>query len=327
MDRRALIASGACAALAALGGPARAQPARRPARIGWLGIKGSGQAQDAVPLDGLRAGLRERGWIEGGNCIIDAQYGDFTTARDLTLALVQAKADLIVAQGGMIFRAREPAGATPLIFQINGDPVEAGLVASYARPGGTLTGVTNLSQELSAKRVELLKEALPQMSRLAAIANQGHPGWRLEHEATLAATRKLGLALTWLPVYKADEVPAALEAAGASGAQGLVAVPDNLILGQARAIAAFAQARRLPAISGWGEFTEAGNLMSYGPALREVFAMMASYADRILKGARPADLPIENPTRVELVVNRRLAQQLDLRLPPAILVRADRVAG
>ena len=305
---------------------ALAQQPRRFARIGWLGLNdGKDSSVHSVPLEGLRTGLHERGWVEGDNLFIEARSGGFDNAKELTAELLQVKVELIVAQGGMIFRARPFAGATPVIFHVNGDPVEAKLVESYARPGGTLTGVTNLSEELSGKRVELLKEVLPHMARLAAIANQGHPGWRVELNATQAAAKRFGLALIWLPVYSAKDLEAALDSAARGGAQGIVAIPDNLILNQANTIADFGAKRGIPAISGWGEFTDAGNLMSYGPALRDVYIKMASYADKLLRGAKPGDLPVENPTRFELVVNLNVARTLHLKIPQSILLRADRV--
>ena len=206
-----------------------AQQSKRVARIGWLGLSGGkGTSVPSVPLEGLRTGLRERGWVEGDNLVIEARSGGIEHAKELTGELLRAKVDLIVAEGGMIFRARPYAGATALVFHVNGDPVEAKLVESYARPGGTLTGVTNLSDELSGKRVELLRETLPHMTRLAAIANQGHPGWRVELNATQAAAKQFGLSLNWLPVYSAKDVEAALDSALRDGAQGIVAVPGRV---------------------------------------------------------------------------------------------------
>jgi putative ABC transport system substrate-binding protein len=191
----------AAGGLIAHGPVAFAQQPERVARIGWLGLShGTDPASASIPLAGLRAGLRERGWVEGRNLVIEARYGGFDNAKDLTAELLQAKVDLIVAEGGMVFRARPFVGATPLLFHVNGDPVQAKLVDSYARPGGTMTGVTNLSAELSGKRVELLKTALPRMTRCAAIANQGHPGWQVESDATRDAAGRLKLELTWLPV-------------------------------------------------------------------------------------------------------------------------------
>jgi len=294
-------------------------------RIGWLGLREEKDPGQSVPLEGLRAGLRDRGWVEGSNLIIEMRSGNFANAQQLATELVESKVELIVAQGGMIFRVLGAAGTTPLLFHINGDPVDAKLVASYARPGGTRTGVTNLSESLSGKRVQLLKEALPDMTRFAAIANEGHPGWRVELNATEAAAKQLGLTLNWLPVFAAKDFAAALEAAERSGAQGLVAIPDNLILNQAKATAEFTLKTGIPAISGWAEFAAAGNLMSYGPILRDVYSKLAAYADKLLKGAKPEDLPVENPTRFEMVVNLNAAKTLKLKLPQSLLVRADRV--
>ncbi len=308
------------------GGPGAMAQTDRVARIGWLGLShGTDPASPSIPLAGLRAGLRERGWVEGRNLVIEARYGGFDNAKDLTAELLQAKVDLLVAEGGMVFRARPFVGATPLLFHVNGDPVQAKLVDSYARPGGTMTGVTNLSAELSGKRVELLKTALPRMTRCAAIANQGHPGWQVESDATRDAAGRLKLELTWLPVYGAGDFAAAFDTVARSGAQGLFAVPDNLILSQAQTIGEFGARRGIPAISGSSEFTEAGNLMSYGPIQRDVYARLGEYADRLLRGAKPGDLPVENPTRFELVVNLKVARALNLNIPQSVLVRADRV--
>lgn len=304
---------------------ALAQPTR-VARIGWLGLaNGSAPSSASVPLAGLRAGLRERGWVEGRNLAIETRHGGFDDAEELTSQLLRAQVELIVTEGGMIFRAWRHAGDTPLLFQINGDPVEAKLVGSYARPGGTMTGVTNLSAELSAKRVELLKTALPQMTRCAAIANQGHPGWQVESDATRAAAARLNLELTWLPVYAPGDFAPALDAVARSGAQGLIAVPDNLTLAQAKAFAEFGARQRVPAISGSGEFADAGNLMSYGPVQYDTYVKLGSYADKVLRGAKPGELPVENPTRFELVINLKLARSLKMSVAPPVLLRADRL--
>ena len=321
--RRFLIAAGALIADPIAG---YAQAPARARRVGWLGLSdGKDSSSPSVALEGLRAGLRERGWVEGDNLVIVARSGNYANATSLTEELLQAKVELIVAQGGMFFGARRVAGATPLIFHVNGDPVEAKLVASYARPGGTFTGVTNLSEELSTKRVELLSEALPHMKRLAAIANQGHPGWHVELEATQAAAKRLGLDLQWLPVYSAKDFQSAFQATAGGGANGLVAVPDNLMLSQAKSIAEFGAKQKIPAISGWGSFADAGNLMSYGPVLRDVYVKMAQYADKLLTGATAAELPVENPSRFELVINLKTASDLGIVIPRSVLLRADRM--
>jgi putative tryptophan/tyrosine transport system substrate-binding protein len=307
-----------------LAGAVRAQESRRPPSIGWLGVHSDSTAP-SVALEGLRAGLRERGWIEGQNLVIEQRSGNFTHAAELAAQLVQAQVSLIVAEGGMIFRILAVSETMPLLFHVNGDPVEAKLVASYARPGGNRTGMTSLSEQLSAKRVELLAQALPTMKKIAAIANQGHPGWPVEHQATTAAARQLGLYLTWLPVYARTDVAPALDSAARSGATGIVAVPDNLLFSMAPAFAEFGARTGLAAISSTASFAEAGNLMSYGPVLRDVYVKLASYADRILRGAKPADLPVEIPDRVELVLNARVARAANIRLPPTLMARADRL--
>ncbi len=321
--RRLLVAAGASLAAPLC---SFAQPKKRVARVGWLGLSAAAGATGAsIPLEGLRAGLRERGWIEGDNLILEMRNGNFGNAHQLATELVQSKIEVLVAEGGLVFRVREAAGTTPLVFHINGDPVEAKLVASYPRPGGNMTGLTALSAELSGKRVELLREALPHLTRFAAIANQGHPGWQVEHKATLAAAEKLGLPVTWLPVFAQPDFGPALDAVARAGAQGVIAVPDNLTLGQARAFADFTARHKVPAVSGYAEFTSAGNFMSYGPVLRDSYARMASYVDRLLKGASPGDLPVENPTRFELVVNMGIARAHALKVSQSILLRADRV--
>ena len=319
--RQLLIGAGAM-----LASPVVRAQARRVAKVGWLGVVDpAAPSAPSVPLEGLRAGLRQLGWVEGENLQIEIRAGNFGNARDLTTALVQANVDVIVAQGGMVFRAHPFAGATPMLFQVNGDPVEAKLVASYARPGGTLTGVTNLSSQLSAKRVEYLKEALPHITRIAAVANQGHPGARMEEEATATAAKQLSVGLGWYPVHSAQDFTAAFEGIARDGAQGVIAIPDGLMINQAKAIGEFSSTRGIPVMSGFAEMTAAGSLMSYGPVLRESYAKLATYVDKLLKGAKAADLPVENPTRFEMVINLKVAKTLNVKLPQALLVRADRV--
>ena len=319
--RKFVIAAGAM-----LASPILAAQSRRVAKVGWLGVADPvAPSAPSIPLEGLRAGLRQLGWVEGENLQIEIRSGNFGNAKDLATALVQANVDVIVAQGGMVFRAHPFTGTTPMLFQVNGDPVEAKLVASYARPGGNLTGVTNLSSHLSAKRVEFLKEALPNATRISAVANQGHPGVRLEQQATSVAAKQLGLSLSWFPVHSAQDFAGAFEAIVRDGAHGLIAVPDGLMINQSKAIAEFSGTRGIPVMSGFAEMTAAGSLISYGPILRENYAKLASYVDKLLKGAKAADLPVENPTRFELVINLKVAKALSLKLPQPLLVRADRV--
>jgi putative ABC transport system substrate-binding protein len=212
-----------------------------------------------------------------------------------------------------------------MVFGINGDPVEAGLVASLARPGGNLTGITALTLSLTGKRLEMLKEARPGLVRVAALANASHPGVQAELRESRAAAARLGLALQYVPVSSAKDFDAAFAAIAAEGAQALLAFPDTLMNAQARVIADFALQRRLPTVSGWAEFTQAGNLMSYGPNLHAFYRHLAGPVDKLLRGAKPADLPVEQPTQFELVINLKTAKALGLAIPPSLLLRADEV--
>lgn len=307
---------------------ARGQSTGKTANIGWLGWTGGpGAVASAVPLEALKAGLAGRGWQQGRNLRLEVRSGDSSDARELTRELMQAKVDIIVAQGPMVFGARVNAGNVPIVFNINGDPVEANLVSSLSRPGANLTGVTALSEELAGKRLQLLKEAAPHITRVAAIANQAHPGVQTEYKATMAAAQRLGLSLTWVPVHAVADFERACSAIAGDGAEALVAIPDNLINRQAKSIAEFASRRRLPTVSGWAEFAEAGNLLSYGPNQHAYFGHVAVYVDKLLRGARPADLPVEQPTVFELVVNLAAAKSIGLALPRPVMLRADRTVG
>ena len=316
--RRLLIAAGSAALLSQI---ARAQSTKKVGRVGWL----VAPVQLGLGLESFRAGMRERGWVEGENYSIEIRSGPPTRSAELATELVKAKVDVIVAPGGMLFGARAVTGDTPMVFGINGDPVLAKLVSSYARPGGNLTGITSLSAELSGKRLELLKEAAPSLTRFAALANQTHPGVQTEFEATHLAAKRLGIDVTWFPIHNASEFPSAFEAIARQQAQALAAIPDSMINLQAKAVADFAVGRGMPSISGWAEFAEAGNLLSYGPSYRGYYRHFAAYADKILKGAKPADLPVERPTVLEFVVNLKTAKQLGIKIPQSVLVRADRV--
>lgn len=325
--RRKLLLSACAAAAAPL--VARSQAPARAARIGWLGwLGGAGATASKEPLAAFRDGLEKHGWREGRNLTLEIRSGEQAMARELAQQFAGSGIDLLVCEGPMVFGARNGAPSTlPILFNINGDPVEAGLVESLSRPGGRLTGITALSAELSVKRVEFLKQCIPGLSRIAAIANQSHPGVKVEFEATHEAAKRLGVAVQWLPVYGVNDFGAALEAAQRERAGAIVAVPDNLVNGRAETIARFCAKTRIPAISGWAQFAEAGNVMSYGPVLHAFFARLGGYADMILRGARASELPVERPSSFELVVNSRAAQQIGLAIPAAISARADRTIG
>lgn len=317
MRRAFLVGLGTMLVTPVAGAP---QSARKVARVGWVA-----SAPTPAFLAAFKDGMRERGWVEGQHYTVEPRWGTRDQAKDLTAELVQAKVDLIVTQGPMIFGARAAAGTIPVVFGFSGDPVEAKLVTSVSRPGGTVTGMTFLGIELVGKRVEVLKEALPGVVRLAILANPGHAGEQSELRESQVAARRLGLSVQYLPVSSARDFDAAFEAMTRERAEAIVAFPDVLIMSQAQAIAEFAARRRIPAISGWGEFAEAGNAMAYGPNLRESWRQIAGYADKILKGARPGDLPVAQPTTFHLVINLKTAKTIGLTIPPTLLLRADRV--
>jgi putative ABC transport system substrate-binding protein len=300
---------------------AEAQPAGKVARIGWLALS---PGPTAAQLETFRRGMRERGWTEEQNLAIVIRWGDRDRARDLAAELVRLKVDVIVTQGPMVFGARAETQSIQ-VFGFSGDPVEAKLVTSIARPGGNVTGVSFLSLELAGKRLELLQEVLPRLSRVAILANPEHPGEPAELRQSQTAAERLGLKVQYVPVRRAGDFEVAFNRIEREGAEAIVAFPDVLIMSQAKTIADFATKRRIPAVSGWGSFAVAGNLMTYGPNLDESYRIIAAYVDKILKGANPAALPVEQPTKFELVVNLKTAKALGLTIPQSVLLRADEV--
>jgi putative tryptophan/tyrosine transport system substrate-binding protein len=213
----------------------------------------------------------------------------------------------------------------PVVFGFSGDPVEAGLVVSYARPGRNMTGMTFLGEKLTAKRLELLKQAAPAIARVAVLAYPGHPGERREWHDAQAAAQSLGLALRRLEVTTSDDFERAFAALASEPTDALLAFSDNITLANRARMAEVALARRLPSMFGWREYAEAGGLLSYGPNLEDSWGRIAVYADRILKGANPADLPVEEPTTFELMVNLKTARTLGLAIPASVLTQADEI--
>jgi len=324
MDRRRFLCISAAGALA---GPlaAGAQQPGKTARVGWVAGH-PGALPTVSSLEAFRSGMRDRGWVDGKNLIIEARWGDRDHARELAAELVRSNVNVLVAQGPMVWGVRAEAGSTPVVFAFSGDPVEAKLVTSLARPGGTVTGLTLLAFELVGKRLEILKEAFPGLVRIAILANVAHPGEQTELRASQAAARKLGLTVQYVPVRTARDFDAAFDAIVRERAEAIVAFPDALMMNQAKSIAEFAARHGIPTISGWPEFTVAGNLLSYGPHLEESWrTVIAGYVDRILRGTPPGDLPVEQPTKFELVINLKTARALGLTIPPSLLLRADHV--
>jgi len=297
----------------------------RMLRIGWL----SNAAATSSPfLEAFRGGMRDLGYVEGRNLIIDARSGEGSSERtdQVAVELVKTNPDVMVTAGGPATFPVVRAGATmPVVFGFSGDPVEAGLASSLSRPGRNFTGVTFLSFDLAGKRLELLKEVIPKLKQVAILANPQHAGEQSELRASQAAAKSLGLAVDYHQVRNEGEIDDALAAMLKSRSEAMDMFPDGLLLRYSGKIAAFAEKNRIPAISGWAEFAERGNLMAYGPNLRDSYRRLATYVDKIVKGAKPADLPVEQPTSFELVVNLKTAKAIGITIPQSLLARANAV--
>ena len=328
MDRRTFI-GGVVSGLLAVPLVLEAQPARRIARIGFIGAWYS-QLSAVSLFDAFRQGMRELGYVEGQNLFIDARWvGGKENIRDeaanAAVELIRSKVDLLAVQGPAVAGVKAGAGSVPVVFVYSGDPVEANLVASLARPGGNLTGMTLMALDLASKQLQMLKEAIPNLTRVAVLVNPAHPGEDAEFHSAQIAVQRLGLTLQYFPVRTDAAVNAALEAMDRDGVQAIFAFPNLLIYRQLNAIAEFATKHRIPTISGWADFAVRGVLMTYGPNLEQSWRFIATYADKILKGTKPADLPVVLPTKLELVVNVKTARALGITIPPSLLLRADEV--
>ena len=328
MDRRTFIGNIACGFLAA---PLDlvAQPARRATRIGFIGAWYS-QLSAVSLFDAFRRGLRELGYVEGQNLYIDTRWvggqeSIHDAAANAAVELIRSKADLLAVQGPAVAGAKAEAGSVPVVFVYSGDPVEAKLVTSLARPGGNLTGMTLMALDLASKQLQMLKEAIPNLARVAVLVDPAHPGEDAEFQSAQIAVQRLGLTLQYFPVRTDEAVNAALEAMAHDGVQAIFAFPNLLIYRQLDAIAEFATKHRIPTISGWVDFAVHDVLMTYGPNLEESWRFIATYVDKILKGAKPADLPVVQPTNLELVINVQTARALGITIPPSLLLRADEV--
>lgn len=303
--------------------PASAQPA--PPRVTWVSPAPIG---DGGPFfEELRRGLREFGYVEGRNIQLEAAWGDGTPQRAARLIaeVVAAGPAIIVAQGSMGPLASKAVTGIPVVFGYSGDPIEAGMIDSLARPGRHMTGLTYMTLELVGKRMELLKELLPRARRIAVIASPGHPGDTSERRTSQAAAERLGIAIDYFEVTGNLPFAELLAAVEKSRPDAAMFFPTQVIIGNRARIAEWSLKNKLPTISGWAQFAEGGNVMSYGPNLTDASRRLAFYVDRILKGARPGDLPVELPTRVELVVNQKTARAIGVAVPQSVLLRADRI--
>jgi len=317
-----------CSMLVALCPSTEAQQPKKVRRIGYLSA--SDAAQESTRAEGIRLALRERGYIEGQNIAIEYRYTQGKVDRSSRLAaeLVRLKVDIIVVATPRLIRAAMNATKTiPIVMMGSGtDPVVAGLIESLARPGGNVTGLTLLSEELGGKRMELLKEAVPKLARVAVFYEPGAPGTVVEvKEALPVAARALGLSLQPWEVRAADDFGRVFAAVNEERPDGLYVPSGPLFRDNRKRIVDFALKSRLPSVYNNRAAVDDGGFMSYGADLADSYRRIATYVDKILKGAKPADLPVEQPTKLELVINLNTAKQIGLTIPQKMLTRADKV--
>jgi len=320
---------GAAACLGLLAG-ANAQPSppgassgSRLARIALL----SGAKSDprSAFLTALRLGLAEVGRVEDRDFRFEMHWGENLPDRfDAVVAdLLRSKPDVIVTQGPILYNVRRIGTQIPVVFAFSGDPVAGGIVDSLRRPGGSITGISMMALELVGKRVEALTGVIPDLRKVAFISNPGHAGESAELAASQAAAAKIGLESRYLPIKVDAEMDATLAETLSSRCQAMVVFPDASMMLRSERFAEFGVRNGIPAVSGWAEFARRGNLMSYGPNVQQVYRRLASFIDRVLRGANPGELPVELPTLIEHVINLRSARALGLTIPRAALLRAD----
>ena len=315
-----------CTLLIALCAPAAAQSPAKISRIGWL--DSTSAAASSVRVDVFRRGLKELGYIEGKNILIEQRYADSKLARLPALAaeLVRLKVDVLVTSGPGPTRSAKAATVTiPIVMARDTDPIGNGFVASLARPGGNITGLSSQTPEISAKHVELLKEIVPRISHLAVLGTSTTPGHvQLLKEIGTAATA-FGVALQYLDVLSADDLQPAFRTAVKERADAMLVLGSGIYASRRKQVVDLTVKNRLPAIYRSREYIDAGGLIAYGVNPFDLDRRAATYVDKILKGAKPADLPVEQPTKFEFVINLKAAQQIGLTIPPNVLARADKV--
>jgi putative tryptophan/tyrosine transport system substrate-binding protein len=300
--------------------PVEAQPAAKVPRIGLLAF-GTFQADREQPF---LQGLRDLGWIEGKNISIERRYANESYSRidDMAADLVRLRVDVIVVRDSVANKPVAQATKTiPIVAAVSGNPVEADLIDSLARPGRNITGLSNISPQLAGKRLELLKEVVPGISNVAVLGPPDNPDWK---ELAFAA-HQLEIRLRKLQIQKADQFEAAFESAVKGRVEALIVLPSSTTNYHQQKIVELAAKSRLPSIYGISAYVNTGGLMSYGPSLSALQRRAAYFVDRILKGAKPADLPVEQPREFELVINLNTAKQIGLTIPPNVLARADKV--
>ena len=328
MKRRTFLATtlGLAAARAAAA-VAQAPTSGKTLRLGWVTAQTA--ASLAPYVAAFRAALAEQGYVEGSNLALETHYGDDVPGRvsELARELAQRPVDILVTQGAATFDVRSLRLGVPVVFTMSADPVAAGFVDDLAHPRDGMTGVTLMAVELNGKRFELLRELVPHLHRVAVVGNPEHPGSQLERAFSEETGRRLGIAIDYAPTRDAAEIDRALPAVAAKAPQAISLLSDGFAVQHRQRIIDFAMGLKVPLISGWPVFAQSGALCTYGPRLTESYRRLAYYVDRIARGARPGDLPIERPTTFDLVLNLKTAKALGIAVPRSLLVRADAVIG
>jgi ABC-type uncharacterized transport system substrate-binding protein len=303
---------------------ARAQQSGKLPTIGFLGTVTPTAQNQWIAAFVQR--LRELGWIEGRTVAIEYRWAEGRSERfaEIAAEFVPLKVDVIVTTGGALLAASQATSVIPIVLAVAADPVGTGFVASLARPGGNVTGLSGQATDLAGKRLELLREVVPGLRRLAILTNLGYPASVLETGEVQAAARTLGLEVVTREIRRAEDIAPALESLR-GGADALYLTADALLNSNRTRINTLVLGARLPTISSWRDFVEAGSLMSYGPNFLDLFRRSANYVDKILRGAKPGDLPIEQPTKFDFVINLTTAKTLGLAIPESLLLRADEV--
>jgi putative ABC transport system substrate-binding protein len=321
MDRRAFLMS--AASMAALPEFAAAQSPARTLKIGYLSAQQ--QASFAPYLTAFRQGFGELGYVEGQNLVIEYRFGDDQLDRvpGLAAQLVKSGVELIIAQGAAVSEIAKLNLAVPIVYVFSGDPVSAGLAESLSRPRGNMTGLTLMAAELNSKRLEILRDIVPGLRRVAIIANPEHHGVNLERRNSEETGQRLGIEIRYYPTPSPTALDAALVAMKADPAQAISVFSDGFAVQNRKLIFDFAADQRIPVVAGWSVFARSGAICSYGPLQSEQYRRLASYVDRIAKGAKPSELPIQQPTKFETIINMKVAKTLGLSIPPALLASAD----
>ena len=301
------------------------QPTKVP-RIGYLGAASPSATSERI--EAFRRGLRELGYVEGKNIIIEWRSADGKIERFPALAaeIVRLKVDIIVTAGPQATRPAKQATSTiPIVMAQDPDPIGDGFVASLARPGGNITGLSSLAPELSGKQLELMKEIVPKLSHVAVFGTSINPGNAQNLKEVELAAKAFGVKLQYLDVLSPNDIETAFQAASKPRADAVLMLPGSVLVLRRAQLTDLAVKSRLPAIYPQTEFTEAGGLMYYGTNTPDLFRRAATYVDKILKGAKPGDLPVEQPTKFEFIINLKAAKQIGLTIPPNVLARADKV--